>query len=317
MAVLVHHFNHEEQVVCHLAAKTVSTNVVYHLHKCGAVSPIWQQKCVEAFNSSVSGPELDSCLWSLTDVLKQLLKEAHQEILQRLLAAFDSSLCTLCSNFLPEQRKEAAQGLVGFTQGRPRGTTFCLFLDLLEALTASTLMCDTGLKSQRLTYLHSSALLTTVSCSPEYFVKKRVLLLLKRAVLQKAGEDWALGDVLSTGLRYQHLSSNSNMLAQTVLTTVADNWLQSLQVESASFFGGTRRLRAGEGQKADCVMLRAVSLLLLKSMDSYLRAMSLLCTLNSTTLCQDIFIKSPFIYYFSICVARYITGLINLKCELN
>ncbi|XP_029353933.1 uncharacterized protein lins1 [Echeneis naucrates] len=186
MAVLVHHFNHEEQVVCHLAAKTVSTNVVYHLHKCGAVSPIWQQKCVEAFNSSVSGPELDSCLWSLTDVLKQLLKEAHQEILQRLLAAFDSSLCTLCSNFLPEQRKEAAQGLVGFTQGRPRGTTFCLFLDLLEALTASTLMCDTGLKSQRLTYLHSSALLTTVSCSPEYFVKKRVLLLLKRAVLQKA-----------------------------------------------------------------------------------------------------------------------------------
>lgn len=160
-----------------------------------------------------------------------------------------------------------------FTSDRHWRTTFCLLLDLLEVLTASSLISGAGvsLKSQRLTHLHSSALLTTISCTSEYFVKKRVLLLLKRAVLQKAGEDWPLGEVLSTSLKYEHFSSDMSMLAETVLTAVAANWLHSVQVESASFFGGTRHIRDDEGQKPDCVVLRAVSLLLLKSIELHMQ----------------------------------------------
>ncbi|KAM6950167.1 protein Lines homolog 1 [Lycodopsis pacificus] len=271
MSHLIHQFQTEDQIISHLAAKTVSTCVFYQLHQSGTISPVWQQKCVQVFYSSPSGPELDACLWSLTEVLKRLLKGAHQDILGKLLAALDSSLCALCSKFLPDGRKEETQCLVDVTSSRRWGTTWCLLLDLLEVLTASTLTCGAGvcLKSQRMTHTHSSALLTAVSCSSQYFVKKRVLLLLKRALLQKAGEDWALGG--STGLRHKHFHSDMNMLAQSVLTAVTTDWLQSVQVESASFFGGTRHVGGEEGQKPDCVMLRSVSLLLLKSMELHIQ----------------------------------------------
>lgn len=192
------------------------------------------------------------------------------EILGKLLAVVDSSLIALCSKFLPDEREEVAQCLLDFTSNRHWGTTFCLLLDLLEVLTASCLICGAGV-CQRVTHLYSSALLTTISCSDEYFVKKRALLLLKRAVLQKAGEDWALGEALVTGHNYEHFSSDMSVLAQSVLTAVAANWLQSVQVGSASGFGGTRHVRGDEGQKPDCVMLRAVSLLLLKSMELHIQ----------------------------------------------
>lgn len=104
------------------------------------------------------------------------------------------------------------------------------------------------------------------SSSTEGFVKKRALLLLKRAVLQKAGEDLALGDMVMTGLKHEHFSDDVSTLTQSVLTAVGANWLESVQVDSAAFFGGTRQ--GGDApQKPDCVMLRAVSLLLLKSIE--------------------------------------------------
>ncbi|XP_059203133.1 protein Lines homolog 1 isoform X2 [Centropristis striata] len=274
MSHLIHQFHNENQIISHLAAKTVSTCVFYQLHKSGTVSPVWQQKCGQAFSTSVPGPELDACLWSLTEVLKRLIKGAHQDILGKLLAAFDSSLSALWLNVFPEERKEVKQCWVDLTSLRHSGATFCLLLDLLEVITASSLVCETGvwLKSARITQIHFSALLTTISCASEYFVKKRVLLFLKRAVLQKPGEDWALGEVPFTELKYKHTNSDRDMLAQSVLTAVANNWLQSVQVESASFFGGTRHIRDKEGQKLkDCVMLRAVSLLLLKSMELHIQ----------------------------------------------
>lgn len=149
-------------------------------------------------------------------------------------------------------------------------------LDLLEVLTASSLMpgASVCLKSQRITHLNSSALLSTVGCISEYFVKKRALLLLKRVVLQQAGDDWASGECVSSGLKNEFFSSDLNMLAETVLTAVADNWFESVQVDSASFFGGTRHVTDDEDQKPDFVMLRAVSLLLLKSVELHVQTAS-------------------------------------------
>ncbi|XP_040061096.2 protein Lines homolog 1 isoform X3 [Gasterosteus aculeatus] len=268
MSHLIDQFQNEDQVVSHLAAKALSACVFYQLHRSGTFSPVWLQKCVQVFSCSSPGPELDSCLWSLTEVLKRLLKGPHQaDILGELLAALDASLSALCPKFLPEERAAGAQCLMDAT------STAGLLLDLLEVLTASSLIGGAGvcLRSQRTTMIYSSALLTTVSCSPQYFVKKRALLLLKRAVLQKAGEDWAPAGVLSTGLRYKDFHSDMNMLAHSVLTAVAAGWLHSVQVKSASYFGGTKRIRGEEGHKPDCVMLRAVSLLLLKSMELHIQ----------------------------------------------
>ncbi|XP_034536631.1 protein Lines homolog 1 [Notolabrus celidotus] len=271
MSHLVHHFQSEDQIISHLAAKSVSVCVFYVLQTSGTISPVMRQTCEQAFHSSVPGTMLDACLWSLTEVFKNLLKGAHQEIFGRLLAAFDSSLSSLCSDFLPEDRRTRCSG--DFTSSRLWETTLCLLLDLLEVLTASTLICgaSVSLRSQRLTHIHSSALLETISGSSEYFVRKRAVLLLKRTVLQKAGEDWASGEVLLSGLKHEHFSSDMNRLAQSVLTAVAADWLKTVHVESASFFGGTRAIR-DEDQKPDCVMLRGVSLLLLKTTELHIQS---------------------------------------------
>ncbi|XP_074522784.1 protein Lines homolog 1 [Halichoeres trimaculatus] len=261
MSHLIHHFQSEDQVISHLAAKTVSACVFYFLQTSGTISPGWRRTCEQAFNSPVPGPELDACLWSLTEVSKNLLKGAHKETFGNLLATLDSSLGFLCSELLPEDRG---------TKCLEASTSSRLLLDLLEVLTASTLICGASLslRSQRLTYIHSSALLKTISGSSEYFVKKRVVLLLKRALLQKAGEDWASGEMLLSGLRHEHFSSDMDRLAHSVLTAVAADWLETVPVESVSFFGGTR---AGD-QIPDCVMLRGVSLLLLKATELHIQS---------------------------------------------
>uniref|UniRef100_A0A3P8RK05 Lines homolog 1 n=1 Tax=Amphiprion percula TaxID=161767 RepID=A0A3P8RK05_AMPPE len=254
-----------DQIISHLAAKCAS----------GMVCPCWQKKCTQAFHSSSPGTELDACLWSVTEVLRKTLKESQQgktRILGKLLDTFDCSLCALCSKLLPEKNEEC---LDSFTHSRHWGTTMCLLLDLLEVLSTSSLTRGTRvcLKSQRITYIRSAALLTMISCSSEGFVKKRALLLLKRTVLEKVGEDWALGEVLSSGLKYENFGSDMSMLAQSVLTAVANNWLDSVQVEPAAFFGGIRctKMMGDEGQKPDCVMLRAVSLIVLKSIELHIQ----------------------------------------------
>uniref|UniRef100_A0A3P8RJL7 Lines homolog 1 n=1 Tax=Amphiprion percula TaxID=161767 RepID=A0A3P8RJL7_AMPPE len=272
MEQLVHHFQAEDQIISHLAAKCASACVFFHLQKCGMVCPCWQKKCTQAFHSSSPGTELDACLWSVTEVLRKTLKESQQGILGKLLDTFDCSLCALCSKLLPEKNEEC---LDSFTHSRHWGTTMCLLLDLLEVLSTSSLTRGTRvcLKSQRITYIRSAALLTMISCSSEGFVKKRALLLLKRTVLEKVGEDWALGEVLSSGLKYENFGSDMSMLAQSVLTAVANNWLDSVQVEPAAFFGGIRctKMMGDEGQKPDCVMLRAVSLIVLKSIELHIQ----------------------------------------------
>ncbi|XP_068597759.1 protein Lines homolog 1 [Brachionichthys hirsutus] len=262
MPRLVHRFRSEDQILSHLAAKSASTFVVYRLHRSGAVSPVWQQKCVQAFHSSPPGPELDACLWSLTEVLKRPIKGCQAGILGGLLASFGSSLKLLCSKFLPEEGEKPFQCCTGSTHW---GTTFCLLLDLLEVLTASGWSCGAGVNVKSLAH----GLLKIVACCSQCFVKRRVLLLLKSAALQKAGEDWSL-DVLLTAPERERFGSDASRLAQIVLTAVAARWLESLQVGSAAFFGGTRKVR-DEGQTPDCVTLRAVSLLVLKSLQLHIQ----------------------------------------------
>ncbi|KAM9764934.1 protein Lines homolog 1 [Menidia menidia] len=258
MSQIVRLFQTGDVVVSHLAAKTASLYVVHLLNESGTVSSVWQEKCLQAFHSSVPGTELDACLWSLTDVLKKLLKGTREAVLLgKVLVTFDPSLRALTSKLLIEDRKEEGSGF-----GHHRGVTVCLLLDLLEALTAASWICEAevDLGPQTLIQSHSSALLTAVSCSSPYFVKRQILLLLKRALFQKLGEDWSLG-----GLKPGSGSSDTSVLARCVLTAVANNWLESVQVEPAAFFGGTRQVEAGERQKPGGVMQRAVSLVVLKS----------------------------------------------------
>lgn len=146
-------------------------------------------------------------------------------------------------------------------------------MDLLEALTASTLHdgANSSLQCQKLTHLHSPELLKMTSCSSEYFVKKRLLLLLKRVVLQQAGEEWTSGALAAPSP--WNFDTDTTLLAQNVLTAVGANWLEGVQVDISSSFWGTGSPHV-DASKLDHVVLRAVSLLLLKSIQIHIETAS-------------------------------------------
>ncbi|XP_056135378.1 protein Lines homolog 1 [Lampris incognitus] len=273
MPTLVDHFQSEDRFISHLAAKCVAVHIVYQLQTSGTVSQTWQQKCVQVFKNCCPCNGLDSCMWSLTQVVKKTLKatcEGKPEILEKLLADFYPCLSSLCSKLLPVEGGHCWESAVCFITPGHRGATLSTFLDLLEVLTATRLLCGTTvcLQSQRLAYIHTPALLRIVHSDCDYFVKKRVLLLLKRTLLQKAGEDMALGEVSAAAPKDENFATDMTTLAESVLQAVHAGWLQYVPVENAaSFFGHASQVCVDGGQKSDYGMLRAVSLVVLKSLE--------------------------------------------------
>ncbi|KAK7912975.1 hypothetical protein WMY93_013186 [Mugilogobius chulae] len=79
-------------------------------------------------------------------------------------------------------------------------------------------------------------------------LRRRILVLLKKALVQRAGEDWTGGH---SGLR----CSDICLLAESVLRVVSEGVLRGIHMEGGSFFGGTRT--GGSGPSVDNVTLRA------------------------------------------------------------
>ncbi|KAM9832175.1 protein Lines homolog 1 [Neosynchiropus ocellatus] len=263
MCAIVHSFHSPDQVVSHLAAKAASSYVSYQLHTSGTLSQAWRQACDRSFLTSDPSSELDACMWSLTAVLKRLLKGSRQDLMVKVLETLDASVCVVCSRFLPLE-----QDSVHVMDHSRWAATFCVLLNLLEALTASAALHTSGIKSQRLTHIHSSPLLKTIIRCSQYSVKKSALLLLKRVLLQKPGEEWLSGGALLSGVKNGH-HQDARVLAQSVIQAVTTGWLQSVEVRAGSFFGGTC---LSSEQRKDCVMLRAVSVILLKATEVHIEA---------------------------------------------
>lgn len=146
------------------------------------------------------------------------------------------------------------------------GTTLTTFIDLLEAITAARFQLGTCILSQRLLFIHTPALLKLLDSQLDYFVKKHVLLLLKRILLQRSGEDWLPGAISPNSPKDAYLGEDMGALTESILQAVNCGWLMHVPVRtSPSFFGGTNESCSED--RADDVMLRAVSLVLLKSLE--------------------------------------------------
>uniref|UniRef100_A0A4W5JSA2 Lines homolog 1 n=1 Tax=Hucho hucho TaxID=62062 RepID=A0A4W5JSA2_9TELE len=245
------------------------------MSKLNTVNQIWEWKCLQVLQNPCSGNELDACTWSLTTVLKAVLKETSEYkpgTLKKLLAIFDTALTTAYSQLVPvESPGHGNSASYPSSNTTDWGTTLTNLLDLLEVLTAARFKLSTTsvcFTSSRLSLVQASALLRIVNSQVHYFVKKQVLLLLKRILLQKAGEDMGFGEASSLTHGDEHMTSDILALADDVLQAVHTDWLQCVPVESAAiFFGGTGQLCGGSSDAFDHVMLRAVSLVVLKPLE--------------------------------------------------
>lgn len=180
----------------------------------------------------------------------------------KLLSGLDASITYLHANLLTQDTQDPhKRELTNLSK------TMCEFFDLLEVLSAARLRYGVCSSVQRVIFAQSRALLRVMRADVEYFVKKRALLLLKKSLLRRAGDDWALGEAQSASHEDHSLTEDMLTMADGVLQEVNAGWLKEVPVKAqASFFGGNCDVRLAGTQKDD-VILRAVSLILLKSLE--------------------------------------------------
>lgn len=181
------------------------------------------------------------------------------DVLMKFLSGLDASITDLHNNLLTQDPHK--RELMNLSK------TMCEFFDLLEVLSAARLRYGVCSSVQRVIFVESQALLHVMRADVEYFVKKRALLLLKRSLLRRAGDDWALGEVQSSSHEDHSLTEDMLAMADGVLQEVNAGWLKEVPVKAqSSFFGGNCDVGLAGTQKDD-VILRAVSLILLKSLE--------------------------------------------------
>ncbi|XP_062404831.1 protein Lines homolog 1 isoform X2 [Sardina pilchardus] len=254
-------FGNRNRLVSHLAAKCLSSLLICELQSSNARGIVMQRMSEEAFQMHSSCYKLDAAIWSLTAVIKEVLKgnTGHKsEHIEMLLARTDSGITSWYSSLLQAEDRTRTAG--------DWETTLTTFMDLLEALTAARFRLGACVSSQRLLFLRAPALLQLLDARVDYYVKKHVLLLLKKTLLQRTGEDWLSGALVPTAHGDPYLVEDMAALTGSVLEAVDCDWLGHVPVRaSPSFFGGSDQSRPEE--RADDVMLRAVSLVLLKSLE--------------------------------------------------
>ncbi|KAK2869366.1 hypothetical protein Q7C36_001237 [Tachysurus vachellii] len=275
-ADLVCLMNSQDRMLAHLAAKCIVSFIIYDIEYNISSNSVWKISFRETFQSLDSSCALDTHLWALTQVIKKILKldcVNKREILMKLLADFESSLTSLYPKLLLQDNPEITYVAENNRNSVDLEISVCALLDLVEVLNAARIWHGLCSSVQRLVFLQTPALLHLTLTNMKEFVKKRALLLLKRILVKSAGEEWGFGENYSKELDEEY-ATDLLVMADAMLREVEAGWLRKFRVNSrASFFGGSKS-NASDGEIKDAVMLRAVSLIMIKCLEIKTRHVS-------------------------------------------
>lgn len=191
----------------------------------------------------------------------------------KLLADFESSLTSLYPKLLLQDNPEITYVAENDRNSVDLEISVCALLDLVEILNAARIRHGLCSSVQRLVFLQTPALLHLTLTNMKEFVKKRALLLLKRILVKSAGEECGFGENYSKEIDEEY-TTDLLVMADAVLQEVEAGWLRKFRVNSrASLFGGSKRI-ASDGEIKDPVMLRAVSLIMIKCLEIKTRHVS-------------------------------------------
>uniref|UniRef100_A0A8C9TB77 Protein Lines N-terminal domain-containing protein n=1 Tax=Scleropages formosus TaxID=113540 RepID=A0A8C9TB77_SCLFO len=240
-----------DRLLSHFAVKCATSLVLFQLHKSVSIIFIPINLC------------LNTCVLCQ---LTKLIFFPHSDALEQLVSMLDSVFPQVYSGLL--SWVERGQGSAASVKDMYNvETSLVAFLDFLEVLTAARLSLKICFFRQRLFYQQALMTLQLVGSSVQYFVQKKAILLLKATLLLKAGEDFiTVGPPLMK--EGDHMITDLLSLADVVLQAVFAGWLQGVPVNTnASFFGGNVMSVHCASDGPDFVVLRAVSLILLKSLE--------------------------------------------------
>ncbi|XP_032050406.1 protein Lines homolog 1 [Aythya fuligula] len=254
-----------DRLLSHMASKSLASLVYFQLKEENALNVTWLSHSLKTLLEFPMCTQVAECLWTLTAIIKDILKDEtlpKAGILKKLLSPLDDVLEGFYNSILlhhfdshlyTSPYSETANNLISFT-------------DLLEALLASRTELQLPLKCQRVLFLKVSYVLNVISSSTHYFIKKKFIMLLKKCVLCKSGEDTVSG---SQSLRNPYFYEDMLALSNAVLQIVNLTWLDQIPLgEKASYFGSSEALPGDNTQSgSDQTVLRAISLVVLKALE--------------------------------------------------
>uniref|UniRef100_A0A8C3XSR5 Lines homolog 1 n=1 Tax=Chelydra serpentina TaxID=8475 RepID=A0A8C3XSR5_CHESE len=260
-----------DKLLSHMASKSIASLVYFQLKKevSNTFNVTWLTFCLKTLSEFPKSDQVAAeCLWILRAIIRDILKDKdlHKaDILKKVFTPLDTVLEGFYNSILSHHfnscqdtslYSKAANNLIGF-------------IDFLEVLVASRIQLESHFKCQRILFLNTSYILDLTYSSVHYLIKKKSIMLLKKCILYKAGEDFISGSLPILSLQDPYLDKDMLALANVVLQAVNLGWLNQIPVsEKASYFGGSEaQPEDGVHSGPDQVILRALSLVLLKALE--------------------------------------------------
>ncbi|XP_033022739.1 protein Lines homolog 1-like isoform X1 [Lacerta agilis] len=265
---LIHLLLISDKQLSYQASKALVFLVHFQLTEEGSLNSAWFAFCSEALSGFPKSSHVAECLWTLTNVIREILKDeglCKGGGLQKILTSLDNVLEDFY-NRIPSSYSEIAQDIPVSAKAT---NDLSSFLDLLELLVASRTQTPLNLVCQRMLLLNVSCVLGLVTSPVHDLIKKKAIVLLKKCVLHKAGEDLIKGNVPSSSHPNLHFAKDRLVFADVVLQFVATGWLNRFTLsEKASHYGGSQvKPEVGICCNPAQVTLRALSLVLLKALE--------------------------------------------------
>lgn len=253
-----------DKLLSHMTAKCLASLLYFQLREKTTLSHSWITFCEKHLSESLESAEAVHCLWILTAVIKEILKDTHPqrtEILKQLLTPLDITFEVFYNSLF-------SQHFGDFRNPSHIVNSLVCCLELLELLAASRIHLKLHFRSQRILFLKPCALNILAWPIPA-FVKRKLVILIKKCLLCKVGEDLCHGSVPFLMSPEHLLDGDMLALADALLHAVHLGLWKALSIPGKpSCFGGDEvqpgyRPRSGP----DHVTLRAASLITVKSLE--------------------------------------------------
>nr|XP_056722071.1 protein Lines homolog 1 [Euleptes europaea] len=261
-----------DQLVSHMACKSLVLLVHFQLREEGSLNSSWLAFCSETLSAFPSSCWTAECLWTLTNTVREILKDESLAAGGGLAKLF-SPLDGILEGFYRLILSQAPDLPEGAPASAKCTNALSSFLDLLELLVASRSRTAASFACQRMLFSNTAYVLGLTASPVPGFIKKKSVVLLKRCILCKAGEDLVTGKASPSSHRDPHLDEDRCVFSSAVLQFVNSGWLNRLSVgEKIAHFGGSRvRPNLDICRGPDEVFLRALSLVLLKALEIRVR----------------------------------------------
>ncbi|XP_059808601.1 protein Lines homolog 1 isoform X2 [Hypanus sabinus] len=269
-------FDYQDKLLSHMAMKCVASLILVQILLTLSIDS-WMNNCLDILSKKQGSRQSAHWLQTITVVIKEILKGKSQDktgILQKLLKPVDSVFHNLYFfTFSPHSGAcQTSEGCTGSNIDSIATTNQFAVIQALEVFVAIRNQLELNLPCIRTLYLHAPLMLDFVTSSAQYFIKKRLILLLKSCILGCASAD-ANSPCHAVSQQDRHIHNDLMGVSCILLQAVTSGWLRQVPVSPRPcFFGGSEILGAEHSIPGpDMVMLRAVSLIVIKAMETNLK----------------------------------------------